>query len=194
MKTIGSLNKKGGVGKTSTLLGIAFGLRKLGLRVGVIDCDPNGSATRWLTDIADIDSVVCDHHDLANLLLQVAEDYDIVLIDSPPNDSDAIASVAAVSDLVIVPLAPTGIETDQLADTAALIPAGVPWVVVPVRVRMSTLSGREIRRLLDDNSVPRTKSIITMSEAIASSFGERTPNLAFAGLTTEILTRLDDAA
>ncbi len=186
MNVISAVNKKGGVGKTSTLIGVAFALQRRGLRVGVIDCDPNGSASRWLAD-TEIDSVPCHHAGLADLLATVADDYDAVLVDSPPNDVAAIGAIAAVSDLVLVPLAPTAIETDQLADTSQLIPSTVPWTVVPVRVRMSTSAGREIRQLLDENEIPRTQSLIPMAEAIARSFGEPTPQLAFAGLTTEIL-------
>jgi chromosome partitioning protein len=193
MKIIAALNKKGGAGKTTTLIGLAYALRGSECRVGVIDCDPNGSASRWLAD-ADMDTVPCHHSDLQPLLDQISGDYDMLLIDSPPNDIAAIAAIARVSDLAVIPLAPTGIETDQLADTVDLIPADTAWVVVPVRVRLSTSAGREIRRLCDDNAIPTTRTIVPLSEAVARSFGAAPPRLPFAPLAAEIRLTLEGAA
>lgn len=48
MLTIAFTNQKGGVGKTSTVVGLASALDRLGLRVLCIDLDPQADMTTWL--------------------------------------------------------------------------------------------------------------------------------------------------
>ena len=48
MRTITFSNNKGGSGKTTTVVSVAACFAEMGLRVLVIDLDPQGSATYWL--------------------------------------------------------------------------------------------------------------------------------------------------
>jgi len=48
MRTITLSNNKGGSGKTTTTVSLAAAFGELGLRILVIDLDPQGSTTRWL--------------------------------------------------------------------------------------------------------------------------------------------------
>ena len=188
MRVLAVLNKKGGAGKTTTAIGIADGCRRRGLRVGLIDTDPNASASRWLASVPEIDSVPCTPADLRGLIEGVRDLYDVLIIDSPPNDVAALQAVAAVADLAIIPLAPTAIEVDQLPDTVDLIEAaGTPWIVVPVRVRLSTAAGKTIRDLCSDAGIPVTRSVVPLTEAVARSFGELPPGLSYMPLLGELL-------
>lgn len=188
---ISLVNRKGGAGKTTTAAGLVFTMQRRGLRVGLVDVDPNGSAAHWFEQILDTEMVPCHHSEVAALLDTVRDALDVLVIDSPPNDEAAIASVTAVSDLVLIPLAPTGIEVDQLPQTVDLIPEDTAWAVVPVRVRMSTAAGQAIRELLSEEGIPHTVSMVMQSEAIAKSFGKATPLMPFAPLTTEVLELLE---
>ena len=46
-------NQKGGVGKTATAVGLAAAAREAGLRVLLVDLDPQASASRWLEVVPD---------------------------------------------------------------------------------------------------------------------------------------------
>ena len=48
MRTITLSNNKGGSGKTTTTVSLAAAFAERGLRVLVVDLDPQGSATEWL--------------------------------------------------------------------------------------------------------------------------------------------------
>lgn len=192
MKTIAFLNKKGGAGKTTTAIGVAFGAVRVGLRVGLVDVDSNGSAGRWLETVDDLAMVACRSDELAQLIKGLDNDYDLLVVDTPPNDVKAITDVARLADLVVIPLAPTAIEVDQLADTVGLIEAaGSPWIVAPVRVRMSTLAGQTIEQLCTAQGIPVTRAKVPLSEAIARSFGEHPPALSYSALVDELLNQLE---
>lgn len=146
-KVIAVTNQKGGVGKTTTAVNIAYYIAKAGKRVLLVDLDPQGNATSGLgidksslpATIGDVltestgivDSVLKTEHKnlwiipttshLANVEVELAkgerkftrlktaiasveEDYDVVIIDSPPSLSLLTVNGLIAAKYVLLPV------------------------------------------------------------------------------------------
>ena len=85
MRIVTVANHAGGVGKTSITLNVGYELAKLGLRVLLIDMDPQGSLTKWLgaTDVQ-VEETVYGVMDKNTPLPQPREVWGLHLIPSVP--------------------------------------------------------------------------------------------------------------
>lgn len=110
MKVISVLNQKGGVGKSTLSVHLTVAAQQRGMRVLLLDCDPQGSASAWRTYRAtnDIEVLHVDINAVEAGLerLRAAESADLVLIDSPPSKGFDAAQIVDLSDLVLIPTRP----------------------------------------------------------------------------------------
>ncbi|MBD2395473.1 ParA family protein [Cyanobacterium aponinum FACHB-4101] len=125
VKIIAIANGKGGVGKTTTAVNIT-GILARKYSCLLVDTDPQGSATWWCQrgdfpfDIASETNA-----DLLAKLRQIS-DYQAIIVDTPPAlDSEALKTVIAVADYLVLPTIPAPM------DLTALI-ATVQSIVLPV--------------------------------------------------------------
>ena len=171
MRIIASYNIKGGVGKTTTAVNLAYLAARDGARTLVWDLDPQAAATYLFrirprvkggsaalirgrrpaqaaikgTDFDNLDLLPADFtyrnmdltldgtkrsgNRLGRLLGNLADEYDIVLLDCPPSVSLVSENVVRAADTLLVPLIPTTLSLrtlDQLTDFVAGLPGRQP--------------------------------------------------------------------
>jgi chromosome partitioning protein len=120
---ISLVNQKGGVGKSTTAINLAASLARKNCKLVFIDTDPQGSAVRWHS-IENNKAFEIKHHPRPIFhqdLNELAYDYDHVVIDAPPANSDITQSILAVTDLAIIPLSPSPVDMWSCDNTLEMI-------------------------------------------------------------------------
>jgi chromosome partitioning protein len=107
--------QKGGVGKSTIASNIAVAYQMKGLRVLLIDIDPQRSTERWynlrcekkgleFTGIKMISSMAWK---VRNEIDIYRNRFDVIIIDSPPHVQVDLNNILRIADLVILPIQPS---------------------------------------------------------------------------------------
>jgi len=133
MSILTFVQKKGGTGKTTTATNVSVAAMMRGLSVALIDIDPQGSALTWKNARADTQPHVeaLAPEDLPDWLEERSSEFDLIVIDTPAHDGDALARVVRLADLTVIVTQPT-----LLANAVAVrlrdvfIDFGVPYAIL----------------------------------------------------------------
>lgn len=113
-KIIAVFNQKGGCGKTMTTMQLAGTLGLGGLKVFVVDMDPQNTAALWFLNAtadqpfpAEVLSMAPMKEAFIEKLGPLAAKYDVIIIDCPPALGSRVPWVALLaSDLALIPVSP----------------------------------------------------------------------------------------
>lgn len=164
-RVIAVVNQKGGAGKTTVAMLLAGSLGERGARVLVADADPQNTASHWAGISgefpAEVEDVSGDEGKLHKQLRKRVDDFDYIVIDSPPAATAPVThSALKAAHLALVPIVPSPLDIwaaarirDAIFEVMQKNPALQARVVLN-QLQPNTLMSREILALLPQFGVP----------------------------------------
>ncbi|MCF6767313.1 ParA family protein [Thiotrichales bacterium 19S11-10] len=200
-KSIALLQQKGGSGKTTTAMNLAFGLRELGYNVLVADMDKDKpDAWAWSAKNSDDANFVyqIDEKNARDQIVELKNHCEFLIIDTPPNFQTAALKAALWSDLVVIPAAPSGMDMSGLLEAKDLaVTAERPYRLLANRILKNTQMSKSLLVELEDEgnafgvSIPQSVKFVE-AEAQGLYIGEYAkgswPHIQVKKLAKEVLS------
>lgn len=113
-KIIVLANQKGGAGKTNVAVHLAGTCVRHGYKTLLIDADPQGTATKWVSQAEEgaahkirVMGLAMAGQKIGQEVKQYVDDYDLIIADCPPAVDSPIPQVMLmIADLALVPIIP----------------------------------------------------------------------------------------
>jgi len=158
--------QKGGAGKSTVVVSLAAEGVARGLKVLVVDADPQATARTWVSvanrhghPIPTIMAMGGEMH-RPDQLPRIAPTFDLVLIDCPPRTDEAHRAALLVADLAILPCGPSAFEAWALTSSFDLVKdaqrlgAKLEARVLLTRKQKATALGQSARDVLTEGGFP----------------------------------------
>ena len=142
----------------------------------LVDADPQATTTQWaeLREEMNFPVVHLARANMAKEILNLGNNYDVVVVDGPPR-AEALSRAAIIaSDLVVIPIEPSGasdwasrITVEQVKEASELKDVRSAFVIS--RAIPRTVISRSIRDYVVETGVPLLRSTIANRVAFAEA-------------------------
>lgn len=171
-------NQKGGVGKTTIAVHLAYWLSLQG-SVVLVDTDVQQSSSNWLTDLKIPFVITDDPEDLLDLFPELSLKYDAVIVDGPAGLSEVTKSILYGCDLALIPCKPSGLDTHssskilRILSQAQKIRNNQPKAALLLNQAVKgTILLKESVELLSQTGIPLLSTIIYNRQIISDAPGQ----------------------
>lgn len=196
--------QKGGSGKTTLAVSLAVEFRRRGLRVALLDTDPQGSLGRWFMTrrergVQDMEFSTASAWGVGYEAEKLRKTSDFVLIDTPPKIDSDLRPALREASLILVPVAASHVDlwaTDGVLDLATRV--GKPAMLVLNRIKAGTRLAEEIATaaaaLNPDIAAARLGQRVAYAETLGQGLGvgetAGPARAEVAALADELIARL----
>jgi chromosome partitioning protein len=205
-RVIAVVNQKGGAGKSTLAMLLAGALGDAGHRVLVADADPQNTALRWATAgegfPATVEDLSGEEGKLHKRLKKRLQDYDYIVIDSPPAATAPVtASALRLAHLALVPVIPSPPDMwASLRIRDAIFAASKKNSFLEARImvnqaQLNTVLAREVLAMLPEFGIPmlaaqlKQRTAYRQCAALGSSISALGSRAAIASLEVDALRR-----
>lgn len=177
-KIITITQQKGGAGKTTLTANLACYLSGLGHKILLVDTDPQNSLSIWYAirqehqekNTLELETY-SPNENISEKLKNKVQNYDFVLIDTPPHASENSNRIITMSDYVVIPaqLSPLDIWASQpILDMSEA--GGIHHMLVLNRVPAQGKMSKELHDSLAQNDIPLARTTIGNRNDFVSAF------------------------
>jgi chromosome partitioning protein len=176
---IGLVNQKGGAGKTTTAVHLAYWLSKR-KSVVVVDVDRQKSSSNWVKFLNIDYRILSDPDELFDLLPPLAEEYGAVIVDAPGNLREIVSVLLDRCDLALVPCKQSGLDLHSTAETLKLIKQrqeirqNKPLAALFLnQAKKGTVLLRESVQILQESGFPVLESVVYDRQCVMDAPGQQ---------------------
>lgn len=212
-KIITVFNQKGGCGKTMTAMQLGGTFGAMGLKVFIVDMDPQNTAALWALE-ADTDvpfpAQVLSYAPLKEAFTEkldpLLEKFDVIIIDTPPAiESDVPWVALCSSDFAIIPVMPVldniwaSRQAEQLVEKAQAENPALDGAYLICNVRRGTVFDLCLQKLSEKARLPILETKIKTYNAfpesqvygcVVSAFGASAATDQMRQLAKEVASKL----
>lgn len=116
-------HQKGGVGKSTVALNLYGYFSKAELKTAIVDIDPQGSITAFVDFNGDEKFNLIRRTDFKDYtdLLEKLQEYEVVIIDTPPYLSKELIDVIAITNIILIPCKASLLDAFAIRQTIEFI-------------------------------------------------------------------------
>ena len=198
------LIQKGGVGKSTLSINAADYLHRQGHSVLLIDADEQGTSSDWVArrDEPSFPVIALSRENMAKEIMGHAMNYDYVVIDGPPRAQKISRAIIIASDLVVMPIEPSGASDWASESTIAQVREALDYkpdlksCFLVSRMIANTVIGKAIREHVAEYNIPILQRCIVnrvpYAEALTlgQSIFEHAPNSEAANDITAMMQEI----
>ncbi len=174
-KIIALVNQKGGTGKTTTAVHLAYWLSQRG-QVLVVDADAQQSSATWLEDLNLSCEIINEPDELFDRLPELASQYDFVVVDGPASLSETTRVILTRIDIALVPCKPAGLDMHstnrviRLIRQARDLRGGMPKAALFLnQAKKGTVLLREAQTALSQSGITLLDAVIYDRQVITDA-------------------------